>query len=140
MLLECTGNIPAQLLSERAKQAYNRDIHQEEVYLEINKRYIAYGIVFRNGEDLPWFLICEDDDDEYPTPHLGEFFKIIDGEISSGWEFTTSITNLGKTGILPKRWATDPYFMEKMVDGDADALNYFRQLKASMRERFGIKP
>ena len=139
MLLECIGNTPAQLLTERAKQAYDRDIHQEEVYLEIGKKYIAYGVVFRNGEDLPWFLVCEDDD-EYPTPHLGEFFKIIDGEISDGWEFSTSITNLGKTGILPKRWVTDHYFMEKMVNGDADALSYFHQLKARMRERFGIKP
>jgi len=140
MLLECIGNNPAQLFSESAKQAYKRDIHQEEVYLEIGRIYIAYGVVFRNGEDLPWFLVCEDDDDEYPTPHLGDFFKIINGEIPNGWEFTASTINLGKTGILPKRWSTDPYFMEKMVNGETDAINYFHQLKANMEERFRSKP
>lgn len=131
MLVECIGNTPAHLRSERARQTYDRNIHQEEVYLEIGRQYIVYGVVFRDGEDLPWFLVCEDDD-EYPTPHLGAFFKIVDGEIPSGWELTTSTANLGKIGILPKLWASDPYFMEKLIDGEKNAWNYFRQLKASM--------
>ena len=134
MLLECIGNTPGQLLTQRAKNAYKREIHQDEVYLEIGKRYICYGVVFRSGEDLPWFLVCEDDD--YPTPHLGEFFKIVAGEISEGWEFTTSLVNVGKTGILPIQWANDPAFMEKLINEDKDALDYFAKLKADMEKRF----
>jgi len=135
MLLECIENTPAHLTCERARRAYDRNIHQEEVGLEIGRQYVAYGVVFRNGEDLPWFLVCEDDD-ECPTPHLGAFFKIVDGEIPTGWELTLSITNLGKIGILPKRWASDPYFLEKLIDGEKEAWNYFRQLKL---ERGGAK-
>jgi hypothetical protein len=62
MLIECIGNAPGHLNCERARQAYDRDIHQEEVYLEIGRQYIVYGVIFRNGEDLPWFLVCEEDD------------------------------------------------------------------------------
>lgn len=131
MLIKCIGNTPGYLSCERARQAYERDIHQEEVGLEIGRQYTVYGVVFRNGEDLPWFLVCEEDNDDYPTPHLGAFFNIVDGEIPVEWEFTTTTTNVGNIGILPKRWARDPYFMEKLVNGEADALNYFRQLKAS---------
>ncbi len=128
MLVECIGNTPAHLLGERARQAYVKNIHQDEVCLEIGRQYVTYGVVFRDGVDLPWFLVCEDAD-EYPTPHLGAFFKIVDGEIPTGWEFTTSITNFGNIGILPKCWANDPYFMEKLIDGETEAWDYFRQLK-----------
>lgn len=137
MLIECIGNSPAHLSSKRARRAYERNIHQEEADLEIGRQYIVYGVVFMDGEDLPWFLLCEEEDDEYPIPHLGSFFKIVDGEIPRGWEFTTEAKDFGNYGILPKRWARDPFFMEKLIDGDPDAVNHFRELIASS---MGSKP
>lgn len=129
MLIECIGNAYEHLSCEYARQAYNKNIHQDEVCLEIGKKYIVYGIIFRDREGFPWFLVCEDDEDEYPKPHLGAFFKIIDGDIPAAWAFSTECTNSGRIGILPKKWASDPYFMEKLVDGETEALNYFCQLK-----------
>lgn len=127
MLVKCIGNAPSHLSSERAKKAYARNIHQDEVWLEIGREYNVYGVSFMDGENLPWFLICEDDD-EYPKPHLGDFFEIVDGEIPSGWAFTSATTNAGEVALLPKGWADDPYFLEKLDDEEEDALAYFQQL------------
>ncbi len=33
-----------------------------------------------------------------------------------------------KNHVLPKRWADDPYFLEKLDDKEEDALTYFQQL------------
>jgi len=133
MLLECIGNTPEHLSSERDKRAYKKNVHLEEVALKIGNIYIAYGVVFRDGEDLPWFLVCPYDDDEYPTPEHGSFFKLIDNEISPGWKF---IADDDKVSLLPKRWADDPYAMEKLFDGDPEEESYFRQLKSSMEDRY----
>lgn len=133
MLVECIGNTITHLSCERTKDAFKRNIHQEEVWLEIGRLYTVYGITFRDGENLPWFLVCEDED-ECPKPHLGEFFKIVNGEIPSGWDFTTSVTNLGEIGILPQKWATDSCFMEKLVNEESEAWDYFSQLKASLNK------
>lgn len=127
MLAKCIGNSPYHLSNDREKQAYARNIHQDEVWLEIGKEYEVYGISFMDGEDIPWFLICEDND-EYPKPHLGAFFDMLDSDIPSGWAFTFTKNNAGEVALLPKLWATDPCFLEKLDDGDEDALSYFHQL------------
>lgn len=127
MLVKCIRNSPGQLEKDREKQAYARNIHQDEVWLEVGKEYNVYGVAFRDGEDIPWFLVCEDDD-EYPKPHLSAFFEIIDGDIPSGWAFTSISGNAGDVALLPKRWAEDPCFLEKLDDEEDDALAYFQQL------------
>lgn len=127
MLAKCIGNTPGQLKDDREKKAYERNIHQDEVWLEIGKEYNVYGISFRDGEDIPWFLVCEDDD-EYPKPHLGAFFEVIDGGIPPGWVFTSVRGNAGDVALLPKDWAEDPSFLEKLDDEVAGAVAYFQQL------------
>lgn len=127
MLAKCIGNTPSQLRSDREKKSYERNIHQNEVWLEIGKKYNVYGISFRDGEDIPWFLVCENDD-EYPKPHLGAFFEIIDGGIPSGWVFTSVRGNVGDVAFLPKAWAEDPCFLEKLDDEGVDEIAYFQEL------------
>ena len=132
MLVKCIGNSPEHLRDERTKQAYARNIHQERVWLEIGQTYLVYGVAFRDGENIPWFLICEDEDDEYPKPHLSAFFEIVDGKIPCDWAFTTTPNNAGEISFLPKRWAKDPCFLEKLDDEEIGAVEYFRELKAGM--------
>lgn len=129
MLVECIGNRPDHLKNESAKQAYAQSIHQDQVDLTIGARYRAYGICYRDGNSTPWFLICEDDDDEYPTPHLGAFFKVVDNTIPEGWSFSCGGGNTGDTAILPTPWANNPWFLEELVDGNEESLAYFQSLK-----------
>ena len=131
MLVKCIGNSARHLSTKREKQAYAQHIHQDEVHLEINKEYQVYGITFRDGNNIPWFLVCEEDD-EYPIANLGAFFEIIDNQIPSDWAFTSVSNNAGEVSILPKRWADDPAFLEKLDNEEEDALAYFRQLSRSL--------
>lgn len=136
MLIRCVGNSLDHLYSMREREAYRKNIHQEKVDLKIGEVYTVYGIFF-SEDAIPWFLLCPREDDEYPTPQLGAFFEIVDGKIPSGWMFTTVSNNVGSASILPKGWADDPNFLEKLVDGDEGSRSYFRQMKVdSNRQSF----
>jgi len=136
MLLKCIGNNRGHLSSEKAKRAWDNDYHVSDTGLIIGEKYIAYGIIFINGEDLPKFLVCVDADDEYPVGILAEHFAIIDEEIPEGWVFKTSTSNYTGSVILPQKMADEDLFMEKLYDGDPDAIQYFLGLKKKMEERY----
>lgn len=127
MLVKCIGNSPVHLSGDQERRAYEQNIHQNEVWLEIGKEYFVYGVSFRDGDNAPWYWVIEEDD-EYPKPHLGAFFDVVDGEIPQGWVFTPTSSNAGDVALLPKCWASDPCFLEKLYNGESDALACFRQL------------
>jgi len=128
MLARCIGNSSRDLPDKRSRAAYERNIHLDEVDLVVGRRYVVYGIAFMDSDGLPWYLVCENEDDEYPTPQLGSFFDLVDAAVPEGWEVARS-TNVGGFAILPSRWARDPCFMEKLVDGEPQAAAFFRSLR-----------
>ncbi len=132
MLAKCIGNSRRALTDAQSRGAYDRNIHLDEVGLVVGRRYVVYGITFLDGDGLPWYFVCEDEDDEYPTPQLGSFFDHVEGTVPEGWEVAKN-TNAGSFSILPSRWADDPCFLEKLVDGEPEAVAYFRGL----REAYG---
>lgn len=136
MLLKCVGNKREHLVSERARIAWDEDYNIDETNFEIGNKYIAYGVVFRKGEDLPLYLVCDSEDDEYPVSEFAEHFEIINHEIPEGWLFTTSTSNWEGSVIMPERMVTEYLFMEKLYDGDPDAVQYFLKQKKMMKERY----
>lgn len=126
----CIANTIKSLTSELDKKAFSENIFQNEVCLEIGKEYKIFGICFRDGISIPWYLVCEEHDSDYPKPHLASFFKISKTAIPSGWEFCPTSNNLGDCGFFPKEWARDPSFMEKLIDEDVSAVDYFKKLKS----------
>jgi hypothetical protein len=130
MIAQCIGNSRRDLPDEKSRVAYDRGVHLDEVGLVVGKRYAVYGIAFRGNDGLPWYLVCEEEGDEYPIPHLGSFFDLVDGAVPEGWAVAMN-TNAGDFAILPNRWAHDPCFMEKLVDGEPEAIGYFRGLRES---------
>ncbi|MEQ8763822.1 MAG: hypothetical protein RL885_07840 [Planctomycetota bacterium] len=132
IILKCVGNARRDLPDEESRAAYDRDVHLGEVDLVIGRRYVVYGIAFQNGHGLPRYLICQGED-EYPTPKLGSFFALEEGAVPEGWEIALK-TNAGDFAILPSRWARDPRFLEKLVDGEPEAMAYFRGLRKSYED------
>ena len=130
MKLKCIGNSLADLVDSVEKAAYAEYAHLDQVDLEVGCEYTAFGVAFHGRNGLPWFLVCEDEDDDYPSLHLGAFFEIVDGSIPSDWVLTQQKNNVGDMSFLPDRWSRDPCFLEKLVDGDSDAIAYFKSLKA----------
>ena len=88
------------------------------VNLIINKKYIVYGIMFR--ENHPWFYICIDDEDEYPTAYPMDLFEIIDDKLSEYWRLS-----IRESSFVFEEWANDSTFYERLVDGDPVAIKQF---------------
>jgi hypothetical protein len=131
MLGECIGNTPAHLQTDLERKTYAHNIHQDRVNLIIGAHYRIFGICYQTENGIPWYLVCEEINDSYPTAHLGVFFKIIDGLVPEGWSFSATAGNIGDTAILPTTWANDPAFLEKLVDGEPNAAENFRNMKNS---------
>jgi hypothetical protein len=106
--------------------AYDANVHLDEVGLVVGDTYAVFGIAFNEGE--PWYLVCEDQDGDYPTPHLGAFFSIVDPAIPPDWAVAVG-GNVGAFSILPRRWAADPSFLEKLVDEDPEAIALFAEIR-----------
>lgn len=130
MRVKCIGRTRAALSEAMSRAAYERNVHQDEVGLVVGRVYEVFGIGFRDGGDQPWYLVCEEEDDDYPTPHLGAFFSIIDSSIPPEWAVAVG-GNAGSFAILPRKWADDPSFMEKLVDGQPEAVALFAEIRRS---------
>ena len=88
---------------------------------------------------LPWFLVCETPDAEYPKPHFSGFFEVTDRRIPPGWSACLSKTgNYPGFALLPGPWAEDPHFMEGLVEGGPDATEVFSLIRTSLRSWHGM--
>lgn len=128
MLVKCVKNKLSSLDKSQIARHISEHVHQDTIGFTIGVTYQVYGIIFRSG--IPWFLLCENISDDYPIPVCYAFFELIDGSINSDWNITLSHCNVSNVSILPKKWAEDHYFMEKLVDGDTDAIMYFNNIKS----------
>jgi hypothetical protein len=128
MIAKCVrrsiDSIPDIALRDHVRQY----VHLSEVNLNIGESYRVFGVSFRDG--IPWFLVCEEPDDNYPKPHCYAFFEIGDAKLDPNWGLSLSQTNVGKYALLPIEWASDPSFLEKLVDGNVQAVQRFRELKS----------
>lgn len=127
MRVRCTSNRIDSLSEASIQEHVKQSVHLESVDLHIGKDYQVFGVSFDEG--IPWFLICEDMADNYPVPHCSAFFELIEGTIDSGWMLSIGESNVGSVSLLPAGWATDKFFLEKLVDGDSAAIAYFDSLK-----------
>jgi hypothetical protein len=107
-----------------------------EIGLRIGHLYPVYGVAFRDG--VPWFLVCEEEDDSYPIPECSCFFDLVDARVDKNWVLSMQMTNVGSLSLLPKQWADDPSFLEKMVQGDSQAISVFSELKTNVRKLMNL--
>ena len=126
MLARCLANRTNELPSEQLRKAFAKNVHQDQVDLVVGREYRIFGIIFREG--LPWYLVSLQAEDDYPVPQMAAFFSLSDSAVPAGWALTFD-TGIGDVAILPARWAADPRYMEKLVDGSPDEIDYFRGLR-----------
>jgi hypothetical protein len=128
MLVRCLRNRIDLLEDPAIRRHVEEHVHLESICLTIGECYQVFGIFFRAG--VPWYLLCENSEDDYPIPFCFAFFELVDGSIGSGWCLSLSNSNVGNVAILPDQWASDERFLERLVDGEPDAISYFNELKA----------
>ena len=127
MLVKCLSNEISALRDDAIRAHVAEHVHMDSIDLMIGECYQVFGVCFRAG--IPWYLLCIATTDDYPTPFCSAFFELIDAEITEGWCLCLSDSNVGSVSILPGRWASDSRFLEKLVDGNIEAVSYFNDLK-----------
>lgn len=128
MLVQCVVTRVSSLRDAKIREHVADYVHSESIRLVVGRCYQVFGVCFRAG--VPWYLICEDINDEYPTPFCASFFELIDGALDSGWSLTLSpYSNVGDVSLLPDEWAKDDRYLERLVDGEPKAVSYFHSLK-----------
>jgi hypothetical protein len=97
--------------------------------ITVGKEYVVYAITV--VKDAFWYYLLDEHDLPYPVWYPSPLFKVSDGTIPTHWTATyvsdpTSHDRVGTSLITFKDWANDPYFYEKLVDGESDAVAAFR--------------
>lgn len=131
MLLECTANRIGDL-SEIERAHVSQHVHSDDLHLVRGRRYVVYGVVLRSG--LPWYLVVDDDDAEYPKPQFAGFFNVIDEAIPSGWRFQWRCGPWPDGALLPSEWCK-PRFFEALLDGEPNEVAIFKAEKAEIDSR-----
>lgn len=102
--------------------------------LDINKEYLIFGVLVRDG--FLWLYVRDDESDEYPLPYPIEVFSITDSRLSKYWVFS-SPSRKGEYPLLVfKEWADDPDFYEKLVNGDDTSVRCFSKYTELMSVEF----
>lgn len=138
MMVRCLKNKIVLLEDPAIRRHVEEYIHMESIGLAVGACYPVFGVSFRAG--VPWYLLCEEINDDYPTPFCFAFFELVDRSISSGWSLSLGDSNVGSVSILPDRWAADKSFLERLIDGEPAAISYFKELKAIECKGMQMKP
>ena len=134
MIVRCDRRRMADLACE--EQSYCQQfIHLDEVDLVVGQEYLVFGQLKRNGR--PWFLICENETDSYPKPHYAGFFEVVDSRIPPDWTTGPEDGNAGPFALLPTAWASNPRFLENLIDGEAGATSIFEAVKEHLKNWHG---
>jgi hypothetical protein len=133
MKVICKYNDPSQFfdknLLEKLEKSFN---FKSKIYeLEIEKIYTVYGIKFY--DNLPMYYICAFEELKHPYPYPAAFFNIVEENLSKFWRLSIDYSE-NNTSLLFNEWAIDPYFYEKLVDGDKKENIIFNVYKERMNE------
>ncbi len=130
MIVRCIGNSPTIITGEDAAKNFAESVNLDEIGLTIGQDYMVYGVILSGG--FPWFLVTEEPGDEYPVPHFGQFFEVVDDRVPPDWSLHMAGGNTGGPAILPTAWARNPAFLEKLVDGVPEAVASFGRMKEDL--------
>lgn len=136
MKLKCVANNIKKLpkdSQERIKECIR--MPDGEIDLCVGKIYTVYGIVF--WDNSPWYYLCSDDFDTYPTPFPWECFKTINNEFSKYWALQVQKPDDGSVipylaiCELPDDWWI---FYENLINGDYQSEQIFLKYRKIMDE------
>ena len=125
MIVRCIRNKREDLPPELLKN-YDNYVRGQEIYMEIGAYFYVFGITFRKG--VPWYLILEDDTDDYPTPCHSGLFEVAESTMPSNWRFYTKARNLEGNCIASKEWAETPLY-EDLLEEESYAVKVFQEQK-----------
>lgn len=111
-----------------------------ELNLEVGKEYTVYGIIFRDNS--PWYYLCAEKNDEYPTPYAADFFEITDNKLSSYWKLSIDDRNPEEvlSSLVFSEWAQEnPSFYERLLDKHPESIELFVKYRKLMEQESGLE-
>ena len=96
--------------------------------MEINTYFYLFDISFHRG--VPWYLILEDDRDDYPRSFNCGFFEVVESTMPNNWRFyNRTIDGHSLPCITTKEWAYGSHFYEYLIDCKKYAVKKFAKQK-----------
>jgi hypothetical protein len=99
--------------------------------LTVGKQYVVYGMtVYR---DHLWYYICDEQYTYYPIWNPSPLFEIVDSRLSVYWRvglYRCGADRNVMSVIAFDEWVSDPFYYDKLTDGDPAAVATFRKYKA----------
>ena len=105
--------------------------------LVVSKEYVVYGIVFFRG--YPWYYLFDEGSSYYPRWNPAPLFEVVDSRLSRYWRYSYSPDSLRPPGellITYREWVEDPYYYDKLTDGESKELDIFKAYKAKIDLEF----
>ena len=124
MIVECLTTT-ADGLPASAYDSASGTTRDTEYPVTPGRHYAVYGITILHGH--AWYYIHDDDDLDWPIHTPASMFAVIDGHLPTSWivgYFRFAPDNQRPHISFPE-WASDHYFYERLVDGDAEAARVY---------------
>jgi hypothetical protein len=134
MKVKCLSNSGADLpMTCRDPQSgFNEDT---KFPLKLNKEYQVYGFTLFLGH--VWYYLCDEHFTYYPRWNPSPLFEVTDGRMSKYWVFGYDRGGSKHRMIVAfPEWANDPYYYDKLSDGEKSAVEIFRHYKRLMDLEF----
>ncbi|MGK7924596.1 MAG: hypothetical protein AB4290_04960 [Spirulina sp.] len=127
MKIRCIANTGASLPDSYLdpRRGYKKDT---QFPLTIGKSYTVYAFYVKQGR--VWYYICEDNGMYYPMRSPAPLFEVVDNRMSAYWRLKLSPNGLLEVAF--EEWFSDPYFYDKLTDGEEKEVLIFEQLKELM--------
>lgn len=142
MRVRCIQNNFLQLGNPRAVDHIKRYVFRSdgELNIMVGADYLVYGVVFR--DNLPWYYLRLDVDDEAPHPYPAALFEVLDGRLSRYWRLATRETPRGEpfSFLVFTEWAENAMFYEDLIEGSPSALATFKRYDSLLVEEFKDGP
>lgn len=79
--------------------------------------------------------ITDDDFVDGPRQYPLHLFEITDGKVPSSWSLARDVKDGEQQQMLaPAKWLAEPWFFERLVDGEPEAVRLFKEIKSAIDE------
>jgi hypothetical protein len=134
MRVKCLSNLGTDL-PETCRDPQSGFREDTKFAVELNKEYQVYGFTLFLGHI--WYYLCDEHFTYYPRWNPAPLFEVTDGRLSKYWVFGYD-RGVSKPRVIVAfpEWANDPYYYDKLSDGQKAAVEVFRNYKRLLDTEF----
>ena len=132
-IYESLNELPEDLAAKVLNRAVLESVGQDTPAITKGKEYIVLGICCCSGNME--FDIINDMHESFSVSVLAVFFEVIDSIFPSCWRI--EIASQGDFRIWPRSWISDPYYHDRLSEGESEIVSDFKQVCASIIQESG---